>query len=280
MLTFLLKPCIVLAKLGARIIVGCRNEGKALEAVERIKKESKNDNIIFPAQLDLSSLQSVKDFVQAVKNNNESVDILINNAGIASIPHGLTKDGFEVTFATNHLGHFLLTNLLIDDIVRNKGRIINVSGRIQQRVTTFDVIDDITSPNKQTSVTALYGQSKLANVIFTVELDKRYRDQGVQCYSVHPGSVSTELTRNINPIIRSVLLGVGKALLKTPQEGAQTSIYAALVDPNDAPSGSFLSDCQVSPVNRMANDESVSENAVASVFRNENEAVLMIARTK
>jgi len=240
-----LETSIELAKLGARVIVGSRSEQRANEAVKRIKQESSSEDVIFPAPLDLGSLDSVRNFVRVIKENKEDVSILINNAGVMGCPHDLTVDGYEIQFGTNHLGHFLLTKLLLNDLLKNKGRVVNVSSRASERLTSMDVLYNLKSPNKQLKAMDLYSQSKIANVIFTNELNNRYGDQGLVTYSLHPGVVSTELARHFHPALVTLGTYIGPYLLKTPLEGAQTNIYAALVDPKDVPSGSYLSDCAV-----------------------------------
>jgi len=149
------------------------------------------------------------------------------------------------------LGHFLLTQLLLDNIIKNKGRIINVSSRAHTRVDKFD-LDAITTDNSNRTESSLYCQSKLANVMYTRELQKRYGDKGIISYSLHPGVVWTELGRHFNPTLLAIVGPVMPYVLKNSVEGAQTSVFAALCDPKEIPPGSYLSDCDVAPEHLLA----------------------------
>jgi NAD(P)-dependent dehydrogenase (short-subunit alcohol dehydrogenase family) len=268
-----LETSIQLAKLGAKIILGCRNDDKATAALKHIKDSSKNDQIFYPISLDLGSFKSIRKFVDVIHANGEKVDILINNAGIMSCPHALTADGFEIQFGTNHLGHYLLTKLILEEkkMMKKGGRIINVSSRAHTRTDNFEVLDNIESPNTNLTEMTLYAQSKLANVMYTHELQRRYGEMGIVAYSLHPGVVDTELARHFNPTLQRIGKVIAPFLLKTAFEGAQTSIFAALVDPNEVPSGSYLADCVVNKENPLAYVKclqkelwEVSEKAIAS----------------
>ena len=182
-----------LANRGARVIVACRDEKKATIAVDDIKKKTKNQNVIFK-KLDLASLASVRQFSEEILQEEEHIDVLINNAGVMYPPYTLTEDGFELQFGVNHLGHFLLTNLLLDRIKQSTpSRIVNVSSLAH----SYGYLDfDDMMWTKEYKRTPAYGRSKLANIMFTRELAKRLEGTGVTTYSLHPGSVNTELQRH------------------------------------------------------------------------------------
>ncbi len=160
-------------------------------------------------------------------------------------PYATTKDGFEIEFQTNHLSHFLLVKLLLPTLLERKGRIVNVSSRAAERYTKevdFDV--DLQNSNEgKFKLMEVYGRSKLFNVLFTKELAKRYGSQGLTTYSVHPGVVRTELGRHFG-IVFDVLKHF-LFVMKTPKEGAQTTVFAALCNANEVANGSYLSDCGV-----------------------------------
>jgi len=154
---------------------------------------------------------------------------------------------------TNHLGHFYLTQLLIENLKKNKARIVNVSSLGHQFCNKFD-FDNIKGPCEMHNVYYLYGRSKLANILFTNELQRRYGADGIVSYSLHPGNVATELARhftlyNFLGFIRHIFL------MKTPWEGCQTTLFACLCDANQAKPGSYLADCAVKTPTSNARDQ-------------------------
>ena len=188
------ETAIDLATRGARVIIGCRDEKKAMAALKDIKQASGSDNVAFK-RLDLASLASVRTFAAEILQEEERVDVLINNAGVMFTPHLLTKDGFELQFGVNHLGHFLLTMLLLDRIKDSpNSRIVNVSS-IGHYGGSLD-FDDMMWEKKY-SWSFAYFRSKLANVMFTKELARRLEGTGVTVYSLHPGSINSELDRHL-----------------------------------------------------------------------------------
>jgi NAD(P)-dependent dehydrogenase (short-subunit alcohol dehydrogenase family) len=238
-----LETAVELAKLGATIIVGCRDEQRAKKAVQIIQQRANHTRIFYPGvTLDLSSLTSVRDFAKAVKQKYK-IHTLINNAGVMMCPHALTTDGYEIQFGTNHLGHFLLTKIFLRDILMLKGRVINVSSRAHTRISTLSVLKNFTVAHEELTPEEIYGQSKIANILFTRELQKRFPK--LITYSLHPGFVATELMRHFHPALFKIMQTIGPYLTKNPLEGAQTTIFAMLVDPKQVPSGSYLSDCGI-----------------------------------
>ena len=189
-----LETAVDMAQRGARVILACRSPEKGKAAVQAVKERSKNEAVVF-SQLDLASLQSVRDFATRILNQEPHIDILINNAGVAKPSYTKTEDGFELHLGVNHLGHFLLTNLLLDRLKEAPAaRIVNVSALAHKWATmNFDDLQSESSFN----VAAAYSQSKLANVLFTRSLAQRLKDTRVTAYSLHPGLVRTELLRNV-----------------------------------------------------------------------------------
>lgn len=197
-----LETAVDMAQRGARVILACRSPERGEAAVQVVKERSKNEAVVF-AQLDLASLQSVRDFATRILNQEPRIDILINNAGVMVPPYTKTEDGFELQFGVNHLAHFLLTNLLLDRIKEApSARIVNVSSLAHH----FGKInfDDLQSEKKY-SRTGAYCQSKLANVLFTRSLAQSLKDTQVTTYSLHPGSIRTELARHVSPLYVSDL---------------------------------------------------------------------------
>ncbi|XP_060076473.1 retinol dehydrogenase 12-like [Ylistrum balloti] len=229
---------------GARVIMACRDLDRATKACDIVKKFSGNTDISVQ-RLDLASLDSVRKFAERMNEKEERIDILINNAGVMMCPKWNSEDGYEMQFAVNHLGHFLLTNLLLDRIKKSSpSRIVNVSSTAHYRGKIN--FDDINS-EKDYSPMAAYAQSKLANVLFTKELSERLQGTGVTTNTLHPGVINTELVRHIENRISPMLFLLFRPLsifLKTPVQGAQTTLHCALDERLDDISGKYFSDCE------------------------------------
>ncbi|KAG7222420.1 hypothetical protein INR49_016280 [Caranx melampygus] len=232
-----------MAQRGARVILACRDMTRARIAADEIRQKSGNGNVVVK-KLDLSSLQSVRDLAKDVQENEQRLDILINNAGILMCPKWQTEDGFEMQFGVNHLGHFLLTNCLLDLLKKSApSRIVIVSSLEHEKGKIhFDDInlDEGYTPHRS------YCQSKLANVLFCRELASRLQDTGVTVYSLHPGVVATDLIRHYFPTLtlwKKVMAKLLLMLIKSPKEGAQTTIYCAVDESQANVSGLYYSDC-------------------------------------
>lgn len=247
-----LETAVDLAERGAKVVIACRDTTKGELALHQIKTRSGNQNV-FLKKLDLASLESIRSFTKSFLNQFEALHILINNAGVMLCPYLKTEDGFESQFGVNHLGHFALTNLLLPRLVSSApSRIINVSSLAHTFPGSTIKFDDINSEISYNSMLA-YTQSKLANVIFTKELHRKLGDSGATCYSLHPGCVCTDLYRHvlIGKIFNSV---VGLIVGKTPEQGAQTSIYCAVQEGIENDSGKYFSDCAVARSSKQSYD--------------------------
>ncbi|XP_023177894.2 retinol dehydrogenase 13-like isoform X2 [Drosophila hydei] len=245
-----------LARRGATVYMACRDKARTEIARLEIIEETKNNNIFF-RELDLASLDSIRKFVADFKNEEDKLHILINNAGVMRCPRMLTKDGFEMQLGVNHMGHFLLTNLLLDLLKKGApSRIVNVSSLAHTRGSIN--INDLNSEQSYSEGDA-YSQSKLANVLFTRELAKRLKGSGVTVNALHPGVVDTELGRHMKILNgafgRIVLRTLLWPLLKTPKSGAQTSLYAALDPDLENVTGVYFSDCKEKQVAPAATDD-------------------------
>ncbi len=184
------------ARKGAQTILACRSLDKAQGALDRIRAEIPNAPVEI-MQLDLASLASVHQFAEAFKAQYDRLDVLANNAGIMMTPYGTTEDGFERQFGTNHLGHFALTGLLIDLLLSTPGsRVVNVSSG-GHRMGKMDFSNLMYLGGKGYSPMRAYGRSKLANLLFTYELQRRYAAMGADAIAVaaHPGVSNTDLSR-------------------------------------------------------------------------------------
>jgi NAD(P)-dependent dehydrogenase (short-subunit alcohol dehydrogenase family) len=238
-----------LAQLNATIYITVRDDKKGLETIRVIKEASKNDKVDYFV-MELSSLKSVRNFVEEYKKrtNNKKIDILIENAGVMMTPYTKTEDGFELQFGVNHLAHFLMTNLLLKEnlINENGGRIVVVASRAHRFVKRIRFED--LNWEKDYNKKAAYGQSKLANIYFAKELDKRLKSQGknIVAVSLHPGVVTTDLGRHLAPpIVFTMTYPIRAFLMKTSFQGAQTTLHCALAPEVANQGGDYFSDCQV-----------------------------------
>ncbi|KAJ8413479.1 hypothetical protein AAFF_G00094750 [Aldrovandia affinis] len=240
---------------GARIIMACRDVAKAEDAKKEIIEDSGNQNIVVH-KLDLSDTKSIREFAELINSEEKQVNILINNAGIMMCPYSKTADGFEMQFGVNHLGHFLLTHLLIDLIKRSTpARIVNVASTAHSWGSIR--LDDINSEKSYDTMKA-YGQSKLANILSTRSLAKRLQGSGVTVYSLHPGVVQSELWRHLS-VPMQVAVKVFRPFTKTSVQGAQTSLYCALAPELDTESGGYYSDCAPARCSRDASDDEMAQ---------------------
>ena len=245
---------IDLAKRGAKVYIACRDAGKAENAMREIKRESGSDTVFF-LELDLASMQSIREFSVKFHALENYLHILVCNAGVMACPKRFTTDGFELQFGVNHLGHFLLTNLLLDLLKQSSpSRIVVVSSGIYTRgkINKKDLMGEL-SYGKYSA----YSQSKLANVLFSNELARRLDQSGVTVNSCHPGVVRTELGRH-NPKAEKYLVPIFLPWLKTPKEGAQTQIRLA-VDPDlENVTGKYFENCKEVDMNQRAKDGEMS----------------------
>ena len=219
-----------LAARHAKVVLACRNAQKAGDAIERIKARTPDADLEF-LELDLASLDSVARFVGAFDSAHDRLDLLINNAGVMAPPLGHTEDGFELHFGCNHLGHFALTGRLMAHLEATPGaRVVTVSS-LTHRMAAFDF--DNLNAEKGYRGMAAYGQSKLANLLYTFELRRRLENvnSGVLAVASHPGWTVTEIQRH------SPLIEFFTPLAPGPDRGALTTLRAA-VDPQ-ARSGDY-----------------------------------------
>ncbi|XP_036343888.1 retinol dehydrogenase 12-like [Rhagoletis pomonella] len=235
-----------LARRGGRIYMACRDavrcEAARLEIVERTGNQH-----VYNRTLDLASLDSVRQFAARFLAEEQRLDILVNNAGIMATPRKLTADGYEQQLGVNHLGHFLLTNLLLERLKAcAPSRIVVVSsamyifGRIKR--------NDLNSERSYSSFFGAYSQSKLANVLFTRKLAELLEGTGVTVNCCHPGVVRTELVRHIKFPGFGLLHYLVKFLWKSPEEGAQTQLRLALDPALENSTGGYYSDSMRFPL--------------------------------
>jgi NAD(P)-dependent dehydrogenase (short-subunit alcohol dehydrogenase family) len=203
-------------------------------------------------QLDLADLASVRTFAHGFLEDHEVLHILIGNAGVMACPEGRTADGFELQFGTNHLGHFLLVDLLTPALVAAGGARVVLLSSAGHRFGDVD-LDDPSFEQQPYDAWVAYGRAKTANVLCAVGVDRRLKDQGVRAFAVHPGGIQTELGRHLTDETLGVLIerqkaGNGPISWKTVEQGAATTVWAATAPELDDEGGVYLEDCHIAEV--------------------------------
>ncbi|XP_040987438.1 short-chain dehydrogenase TIC 32 B, chloroplastic [Juglans microcarpa x Juglans regia] len=256
----------VLAKRGVRVVIPARDLRRAAELKEEIQKESPHAEIIL-LEIDLSSLTSVKRFCSEFLSLELPLNILINNAGIFSQNLEFSEDKIEMTFATNYLGHFLITEMLVEKMVETadktgiQGRIINVTSVIHSWVKRDEFSFNQMLNPKNYNGTLSYAQSKLANILHVKEMSRhlKARNARVTINAVHPGIVKTGIIRAHKGFITDSLYFIASKLLKSTSQGASTTCYVALSPQLEGVTGKYFEDCNESNCSSLANDESEAQ---------------------
>ncbi len=235
-----LATAVGIARTGASIILAVRSVAKGAAAADHIRTLVPGAAVDV-MNLDLASLASIRSFVQAMRDRTPTLDVLVNNAGIALKKRTVTADGFETTFGVNHLGHFLLTNLLHDQLAAApSARVVVVASdahRFPRKGLSFD---DLHREHRYGSMRA-YGASKLANILFAREAARRWAASGITVNSLHPGFVATRLGRDGDGgRIGDLAMILGKPFAKTPERGATTSIYLATSSEVEGVTGQYF----------------------------------------
>lgn len=237
----------VAAAHGAEVVGTARDLEKARKALAPYAELA-----IDLVECDLASLDSGRACADALRAKYDRFDVLIANAGVMNCPFGRTTDGFETHFGTNHLGHFVLINRLVP-LVANGGRIVILSSSAH---AASDInLDDPGFDRTEYDAFGAYGRSKTANVLFAVELDRRLKDRNIRVTALHPGGIMTELLRYTTPDMlqdmtaRSARDTAGSSgelpAVKTVEQGAATTVWAAFLAPAEAVGGRYCEDCQV-----------------------------------
>jgi NAD(P)-dependent dehydrogenase (short-subunit alcohol dehydrogenase family) len=241
----------VLMAHGAEVVGAARDLAKARHATESARSQAANGGSLHLVELDLASFDSIRRCADRLLKLERPFDVIIANAGVMACPKGITKDGFETQFGTNHLGHFLLVNR-ITSLLKRGSRLVNLSSA-GHRYSDVDLDDPNFERTPYAEFTA-YGRSKTANVLFAVEFDRRYRAHGIRATALHPGGIQTELGRHMSSGALEQLIAQINASLppgappfawKTIPQGAATSVWAAFVASADAIGGRYCEDCHV-----------------------------------
>lgn len=262
-----------LAYHGCEVIFACRSREKARDAMETIRKERPNSNVLF-LPLDLASLTSVKNFCERFKREKKLIHVLILNAGVFGLPYSVTEDGFEATFQVNHLGHFYLVKLLTPILIESApSRVVVVSSESHRHsfITKERISEEYLSPKNGwgfTSITA-YNDSKLCNLLFSNELNRRLSKHKVFSNAVHPGNVvSSYLSRNW--WFYRLLFAIVRPFTKSLAQAASTSVYCAAAHELECVGGMYFNNCCRCKPSAISDDEAlakilwdISENMIA-----------------
>ncbi|PHT57710.1 Short-chain dehydrogenase TIC 32, chloroplastic [Capsicum baccatum] len=255
----------VLAMRGVHVVMAVRNVKSGAEVKDSILKEIPQAKIDV-MELDLGSMASVRKFAAEYNSTGYPLNILINNAGVMAPPFMLSQDNIELQFATNHLGHFLLTNLLIQNLKdtaqasHKEGRIVNVSS-MGHRFTYREGIrfDKINDKDSYTAILA-YGQSKLANILHANELARHFKEEGseITANSLHPGAINTNLLRHQN-LVEGIVNWIGKYFIKNIPQGAATTCYVALHPQVKGITGEYFADSNIAAPTSQAKDAELAK---------------------
>lgn len=237
-----------LAAKGAEVIIACRDSAKTTEALKAIGEVASVRPVNLP--VDLANLQSVRDLAASFQEKYDALDVLINNAGVMPNKQQITEDGFELQMAVNHLSHFLLTNLLLDNLkAAASARVISVSSdqhkKSEMDLSTFRGFEKY-------NMGKAYNQSKLGTVMFAMELAKRLEGTGVTSNVLHPGVVSTDIMRDM-PKLMTKIIGL---MLASPEKGARTTLMLATDKGLETVTGKYYSQGKLGDYSKLADDAS------------------------
>jgi NAD(P)-dependent dehydrogenase (short-subunit alcohol dehydrogenase family) len=250
-----LETAVALGLMGARVVITGRNRHRAEEAVDKIAARVGAQGSVELVIFDLADLSSVRAGAQELLELCPKLDVLINNAGLILSERTETVDGYEATFAINHLGPFLLTTLLLPRLVESKpARVVNVASTAHAGARKGIPFDDLASKANYGGM-RVYGESKLANILFTMELARRTEGQGVTANSLHPGTVRTRYGAD-GDVKGPLALGIkiGQPFFLSPAKGARTSVYLASSPEVANVSGKYFAKCRQKSPKRWGQD--------------------------
>lgn len=246
-----------LAARGATVAIVGRNETKTRATVEEIRQQTGNKEVDY-LLADLSSQAAIRGMAAAFQRRYGALHILINDAGVLPWHRQETGDGLEMTFAVNHLAPFLLTNLLLDTLRASApGRIVTVAS--DAHVGANIPFDDLQHAQGRYQALAVYGQSKLANIMFTYALARRLAGSGVTANTLHPGVVATHIYRSNNALFNSAAMAVMPLFALSPEKGARTSIYLASSPEVATASGEYFYKCKPKRSSQASYDEAAQQ---------------------
>ncbi len=243
-----LETARALASRGCAVTLTARDLGKGQGALETIRASHPEARLEL-RELELCDPESVRSFATDWQEDHGKLHLLILNAGVMACPQARTPQGWELQFATNHLGHFLLASELVEPLLAGApSRVISLSS--SGHAVSPVIFDDVHFEQREYDPWAAYGQSKTANVLFALDLDRRFRERGVRAFAVHPGIILTDLGRHLTPeMIKDIMERASDAGegFKPVEAGAATSVWAATAPELDGRGGLYLSNCRIAP---------------------------------
>jgi len=233
------ETAVALAAAGADVVFTSRDATRGADALDEIRTRSGHDAVAVMA-LDLASFASVRDFAAQWASEHDHLDVLVNNAGLVLGDRRETGDGYEMTFQVNHLGPFLLTTLLRDQLVAGtSARVVNVASDAHKSARRGLDFDDLQSARRYRSF-RVYGKTKLANILFTRELARRWDDTGITANAVHPGFVASSFGRDGDAgRLGDIVMRLAKPLALNAEQGARTQVYVASAPELDGITGGY-----------------------------------------
>ena len=243
-----------LARQGAQVFIACRSAERARPALDEIRAAAAGSGgSVEGLSLDLGDLRSVRQCARDFLARGLPLHLLINNAGMAGA-RGLTASGFELAFGINHVGHFLLTTLLLERIQRSApARIVTVASKVHQRARGIDW-QAVRQPTRAATGLPEYAVAKLANVLFSAELARRLAGSGVSTYSLHPGAVASDVWRAVPWPLRPLM----KLAMLSTEEGARTTLHCATSPSVGAETGLYYDGCRVTTPSKLAQDAALA----------------------
>jgi len=246
---------IALGKLGAKLVLVCRSADKARVAIADIEREGAKDVELLVG--DMGSQADIRRLATEFKAKHDRLDVLLNNAGVLVTSRRTTVDGIEETLAINHLGYFLLTNLLLDVVKASApSRVVNVSSEAHRRAKMH--WDDLQFKKGGYSAIRAYGQSKLANILFTRELARRLEGTGVTANCLHPGVIASGFGQTYGGFV-SLVIKVAHPFMITPEQGARTSVFLASSPVVEGVTGQYFDKCKERHPSKEAQVEGAPE---------------------
>ena len=252
-----LETAVALARDGAHVVITARNPERGATALAEI--EARSGGTVEVMALDLTSFASVREFAKTFADTHDRLDILVNNAGVILKQRQVTEDGHETQFQTNHLGHFLLTDLLREQLVASApARVVVVASDAHRFAPGGLKFDDLESTRKYRAFRT-YGRTKLMNILFTRELARRLEGTGVTANAVHPGFVASRFSRDGDTgFMGNVGMVLGRPFAHSPEIGAQTSIYVASSPQLDGVTGQYFAKSALAKPAATARDDDVA----------------------
>jgi NAD(P)-dependent dehydrogenase (short-subunit alcohol dehydrogenase family) len=240
------------------VVLAVRNQSKGEAARKEILAAvpGSDPSGVAVTSLDLASLASIRTAAKTIPDTFGAISVLINNAGVVMLKRSTTSDGFEMTFGVNHLGHFLLTNLLREPLVAGSpARVVVVASDAHKGARKGLDFDDLMAERRY-NVWSAYAKSKLANILFTRELSRRWQGTGVTVNSVHPGFVATRLARDGDGgRLGDLVMGLIRPFAKTPEQGAKTSIHVATAPDLVDVTGEYFADSKIATPTAAGRDD-------------------------